>query len=169
MRLAEVSTRAEATRFLARDLPLYNQRFSVQPAQPTDLHRPRPAGCDLDQILCLKTTRCLRKDCTIAHQGGLYQIHDTLRATHVLVEERIDGTMRINPQRPGARLSRHHVSSREGSYGQHGPPPPVPGHAEAGPSVAHTPAAGAKNTGPDGDAINRTFLLWEKEDISTLG
>ena len=110
MRLAEVSTREEANRFLESDRPIDNQRFSVQPAQTTDLHRPRPAGCDLDQILCLKTTRCLRKDCTIAHQGGLYQIHDTLRATHVLVEERIDGTMRITHK--GRALDDHVITSR---------------------------------------------------------
>ncbi len=38
-------------------LPIYNQRFSVQPAQPADLHRPRPASRELDRSLCLKTTR----------------------------------------------------------------------------------------------------------------
>ena len=110
MRLAEVSTMEEANRFLAGYLPIYNQRFSVQPAQTTDLHRPRPAGRALDHILCLKTTRCLRKDFTIAHQGALYQIHDTLRATHVQVEDRIDGTRRItHKDRP---LGFHEITSR---------------------------------------------------------
>ena len=110
MRLAGVSTLDEANRFLEDYLPIYNQRFSVQPAQAADLHRPRPAGCDLDRILCLKTTRCLRKDFTIAHQGRLYQIHDTVRAPHVLVEERIDGTMRITHQ--GRTLGFHVITSR---------------------------------------------------------
>ncbi len=41
--------------------------------------------------------------------------------------------------------------------------------ADTGSSVAHTPAAGANHTGPDGAVINRTFLLWEKEDISKVG
>ena len=110
MRLAEVSTREEANRFLESYLPIYNQRFSVQPAQTTDLHRPRPAGRALDHILCLKTTRCLRKDFTIAHQGALYQIHDTLRATHVQVEDRIDGTRRITHH--GRPLGFHEITSR---------------------------------------------------------
>ena len=110
MRLAGVSTLDEANRFLEDYLPIYNQRFSVQPAQAADLHRPRPAGCDLDRILCLKTTRCLRKDFTIAHQGRLYQIHDTVWAPHVLVEERIDGTMRITHQ--GRTLGFHVITSR---------------------------------------------------------
>ena len=110
MRLAGIATLAEANRFLEAYLPIYNRRFSVQPAQAADLHRPMPAGCDLDRLLCIKTTRCLRKDFTIAHQGGLYQIHDNLRATHVQVEERIDGTMRITHQ--GRALDYHAIAAR---------------------------------------------------------
>ena len=48
-----------------------------------------------DTILCCKTTRVLRRDWTVAHNGHLYQIRDPLRATHVQVEERLDGTLRI--------------------------------------------------------------------------
>ena len=110
LRLAGIATIAAANRFLETWLPRHNQRFAVPPAQAADLHRPRPAGCDLDRLLCLKTTRCLRKDFTIAHQGRLYQIHDTVRAPHVLVEERIDGTMRITHQ--GRPLGFHAIASR---------------------------------------------------------
>lgn len=110
MRLAGVATLDEANRFLEAYLPIYNRRFAVQPAQVADLHRPRPAGGELDRILCLKTTRCLRKDFTIVHQRGLYQIHDTLRATHVLVEDRVDGTMRITHH--GRTLGFHAIASR---------------------------------------------------------
>jgi len=56
------------------------------------------------------TTRCLRQDFTLVHQGGLYQIHDSLRATHVLVEEPLDGTMRITHQ--GRPLGFHAITSR---------------------------------------------------------
>jgi|CXWL01.1.fsa_nt_gi hypothetical protein len=31
-------------------------------------------------------------------QGRLYQVHDTLRATHVVVEEHRDGTLRLTHQ-----------------------------------------------------------------------
>jgi len=110
MRLAGVTTLDEANRFLGTYLPIYNRRFTVQPAQATDLHRPRPAGCALDRILCIKTTRYLRKDFTIVHQGRLYQIHETLRATHVLVEERVDGTMRLTHK--GRALAYHAITSR---------------------------------------------------------
>ena len=123
MRLAGVATLDEANRFLATYLPLYNQRFTVPPAQATDLHRPRPAGCALDRMLCIKTTRCLRKDFTIAHHGGLYQIHDTLRATQVLVEERVDGTMRLTHK--GRTLGFHAIPSRPVKAAAVQPVPPL--------------------------------------------
>ena len=110
LRLAGVSTLEAANRFLDGYLPIYNRRFSVQPAQPADLHRPRPASRELDRSLCIKTTRCLRKDFTIAHQRGLYQIHETIRASHVLVEERVDGTMQITHQ--GRPLVYHAITAR---------------------------------------------------------
>ena len=110
MRLADVSTREAANQFLKGYLSIYNQRFTVQPTQVADLHRPRPTSRDLDRSLCIKTTRCLRKDFTIAHQGGLYQIHETIRAPRVLVEEPVDGTMRITHQ--GRALDFHAITSR---------------------------------------------------------
>ena len=98
MRLARVTTVDEANRFLEGYLPLYNRRFAIQPAQAPDLHRPRPARRELDRILCLKTTRVLRRDWTVAHHGQLYQVHTNVRATHVMVEERLDGTIRLTHQ-----------------------------------------------------------------------
>ena len=81
LRLAGLATLEAANQFLETWLPRYNQRFVVPPAQPTDLHRPRPTCRDLDQSLCLKTTRVLRRDWTVAHHGQLYQIRDHIRAT----------------------------------------------------------------------------------------
>lgn len=110
MRLADLSTLDAANQFLERYLPSYNRRFAVRPAQAVDLHRPCPAHRELARRLCLKTTRCLRKDFTIAYQGGLYQIHETIRASHVLVEERVDGTMRITHE--GRPLGFHAITAR---------------------------------------------------------
>ena len=62
LRLAGIATLEAANRFLEEWLPLYNRRFAVQPAQAADLHRPKSAGGDRTRILCLKTTRCLRRD-----------------------------------------------------------------------------------------------------------
>ncbi len=98
LRLAGIATIEEANCFLEGYLRLHNQRFAVSPAQKADLHRPTPGSRDLDRCLCIKTPRCLRKDFTIAHEGRLYQIHNHLRATHVVVEEHVDGTMRFTHQ-----------------------------------------------------------------------
>jgi hypothetical protein len=46
-------------------------------------------------VLALKTRRVLRRDRTVAHGGQLYQVQNRVRATQVVVEERVDGTLRI--------------------------------------------------------------------------
>jgi hypothetical protein len=102
MRLANVSNLDEANRFLSGWLPIYNRRFSLKPREGANLHRPVPAGLKLDDILCIRTERTLRNDFTVAHNRGLYQVHDRIRATWVTVEERLNGTLRITHQ--GKRL-----------------------------------------------------------------
>ena len=98
MRLAGIQTIAEANRFLKGYLPIYNRRFSVSAVGESDLHRPIPPGLDLNGILCIKTERALRNDFTVAHNGGLYQVHDNVRTARVVVQERMNGTMRIMHQ-----------------------------------------------------------------------
>lgn len=110
LRLAGIATIEAAKQFLETWLPRYNRRFAVPPAAPVDLHRPCPPGEALDRILCRKTTRCRRNNFTIAHQGQLYQIHDTIRTTHVQVEERLDGTLQLTHQ--GRRLTYHVIAAR---------------------------------------------------------
>jgi len=110
MRLAGVATLDEANRFLEDSLPVYNRRFAVQPAQATDLHRPIPAGCQLEAILCIKTARGVRNDHTVAHHGRLYQIDDRLGSRTVLVVERRDGSIQLMA---GATPLRYHeIDSR---------------------------------------------------------
>ena len=115
-RLAGVSALEAANRFLEGDLPLDTQRVAVPPAQAADLHRPHPAHRELDRTLCLKTTRCLRKDFPLAHQRGLSQTHETIRAAHVLVEARGDGTRQITHQ--GRPLGDPAITSRPMKAGE---------------------------------------------------
>lgn len=110
LRLAKIRTIETANQCLDAYLPHYNQRFTVPPAQATDLHRPCPARRDLDRSLCLKTLRVLRHDWTVAHNGQLYQVQTTVRATQVLMEERLDGTLRITHQ--GQALAYHPIAGR---------------------------------------------------------
>lgn len=110
LRLAGIATITTANRFMEAWLPRYNQRFTVPPAQATDLHRLRPTHRELDRSLCIKTTRCLRRDWTVAHHGQLYQVRTNVRAAHVMVEERVDGTMRITHH--GRPLDYHAIPAR---------------------------------------------------------
>jgi transposase len=95
MRLAGITTILAANRFLDGYLPAYNRRFAIAAVGASDLHRSIPPGLDLQAILCLKTPRVLRNDCTVAHNGRLYQVYDTVRTARVVVHERVDGTMQI--------------------------------------------------------------------------
>ncbi len=95
MRLRGIRSIEEGNRFLEEYLPLYNKRFSVRPKEKDDFHRPLPKGIDVDAILCIKTERALRNDFTVAHNRKLYQVEDTIKASKVMVQDRIDGSMGI--------------------------------------------------------------------------
>lgn len=110
LRLAGIATLEAGNRFLEEWLPVYNRRFAVPPAQAADLHRPKSTGGDLNRILCIKTIRCLRRDWTVAHHGHLYQVRTNVRAAHVMVEERVDGTRRITHH--GRPLEYHAIPAR---------------------------------------------------------
>jgi transposase len=98
MRLAGIKTIEEGNQFLGKYLPLYNKRFSVSPREKEDLHRPLPGGIDLNAILCIKTERTLRNDFTVAHNHKLYQIEEATKASKVIVQDRMDGSMRVTYQ-----------------------------------------------------------------------
>jgi len=93
MRLRGIRTLEEGNAFLEEYLPLYNRRFSVSPKGENNLHRPLVKGLNLDTILCRRTERALRNDFTVAHNKKLYQIEDTIKASKVMVQERVDGSM----------------------------------------------------------------------------
>ena len=91
MRLEGVKSIAEGNRFLERYLPLFNKRFSVEPANSKDLHRALISGVNLDKIFTIRTERTLRKDFTVTHEGRLYQIENNIRADKVIVEDCLSG------------------------------------------------------------------------------
>ncbi len=95
MRLKGIKTKEEANEFLKSYLPEYNRRFSRHPANETDVHIRPPEELNLNNYLCIKTERTLRKDNTISHESKLYQIGKRVNTSKVLVEEHIDGTLRI--------------------------------------------------------------------------
>lgn len=104
MRLTGIKTIEEGNRFLEKYLPLYNKRFSVRPREKDDVHRPLPKGIDLNAILCIKTERTLRNDFTVAHNHKLYQIQEATKASKVIVQDRMDGSMRVTYQGQALRF-----------------------------------------------------------------
>jgi hypothetical protein len=98
MRLRGVKTIEEGNEFLEEYLPFYNKRFSVRPREKDDVHRALPRGMDLHAILCIKTERTLRNDFTVAHNHKLYQIEDATKASKVIVQDRMDGSMMVTYQ-----------------------------------------------------------------------
>ena len=108
MRLKGVSTIEEANRFLVSYLPVYNGRFSVTSKKEEDLHR--AVSVDLDTVLCIKTERTLKNDHTIKLNRRLYQVEDNIRAKRVMVEELIDGSMRIRHK--GVQVAFHEIVER---------------------------------------------------------
>jgi transposase len=95
MTLRGINTIQEANKYLDTYLSVHNKRFAVKAKKQEDLHREIPTGVDLDKILCIRTTRTLRNDFTIAHNSKLYQIEKGVRTKEVTVEERVNGSMLI--------------------------------------------------------------------------
>ena len=95
MRLRGIKSLEEANRFLEEYWPIYNRKFAVRARGKGDLHRSLPKGLKVDNILCVKATRALRNDFTVAYNKKLYQIEDPIRAGQVKVHERPDGSIVI--------------------------------------------------------------------------
>jgi transposase len=110
MTLRGITTIEEANTYLKSYLSSHNKRFAVKPKEQNDLHRGVPKGFNLDTVLCIRTERTLRNDSTIAHNGKLYQIQETVTSKKVLVQERVNGTMLITQN--NARLKFKEITTR---------------------------------------------------------
>jgi len=169
LRLAGIGTIAAANAFLERKfIPMWNRRFACAPASPADAHRSR-RGFDLDAILSHQETRTVANDYTLQHKGQRYQIErgsirGGLRRSRVVVEERLDGSVKLRWR--GEYLRAHKVAA-------------LGAGAEGGRSPTGAPAPNGKRKreptgykpGPDHPwkkPFKRTLLSCTKADISTL-
>jgi hypothetical protein len=113
LRLSGISTMDAANRFLrAHYLPTHNRRFSVEPANFTDAHRPLLPKQNLDAILSVQTTRSIERDFTVRLKNRFFQLHASqpvrVRPTDsVLVEQRLDGTTHLRAK--GRYLAAHPI------------------------------------------------------------
>lgn len=127
MRKAGVCTLEQAQRYLQRVyLPMWNRRFTVQPANSTDAHQPLgPEHC-LHSILSHVETRTVAQDYTIQvgtvrYQIGRQSVVAGLRGASVRVERRLDGTTKVRFRRQYLAVSICH---------QRPPKPPQPAHIQ---------------------------------------
>jgi transposase len=100
LRLAGVTTLAEANAFLPTFLGRSNARFGVPPAQPGSAYRPLPPGCRPEQVFCFKYDRVVAADNTVQCQGARLQLlPDRTRASYakttVEVQVRMDGAVAV--------------------------------------------------------------------------
>lgn len=83
-----VSSIKEANAYLDTSfLKDYNQRFSVNPARQTNLHRSAPLATTLNKILCIQKTRCVDKDFTIRFNNRILQLTGATIAKKVLIHQ----------------------------------------------------------------------------------
>jgi predicted DNA-binding protein (UPF0251 family) len=101
LRQAGASTLAEAQQYLEKVyLPLWNRRFAVAAANPTDAHRPLGREHHLAAILSWVESRVVAPDYTVRFQGRSYQIarpsiRPGMRGARVRVEKRLDGSVAV--------------------------------------------------------------------------
>lgn len=79
LRLASVSTLAEANRFLDGYLPRFNTQFEREPREPEDLHRSLPKGLKFEEIFCLKTVRTILDGYVVRWKGRRFAIEEPTR------------------------------------------------------------------------------------------
>jgi hypothetical protein len=80
-------------------LGLHNSQFTCEPMSSLDLHKP-PTGLDLDAIFSIHIERVVRNDFTFSLARVKYQIERNndlhwLRGRKVLIEKRLDGTLKV--------------------------------------------------------------------------
>jgi hypothetical protein len=110
MRLRGIRSIEEANKFLEGYWPEFNRKFAVEAKEKGDLHRSVPRGLKLGDVLCIKVKRSLRNDFTVAYNRRLYQVEDSIRASHVMVYEGLDGSIRLKLK--GRLLKIHEIASR---------------------------------------------------------
>ena len=101
LRLAKISDRGTANRFLReRYFPAHNRHYAVEPANPTNAHRPLLPTHAIDAILSIRTTRTVERDFTVRLQNRFFQLlpEQPVRirpGNTVLIEQRLDGTTHL--------------------------------------------------------------------------
>lgn len=98
MRVAGVCSLEAANRFLEDVfIPFWDSRFTVEPREMVDAHRPLLRGTDLLRLFAETDRRVVRNDFTFRFRNRHYQIdsaqaHPAMPKTCITIEKRLDGT-----------------------------------------------------------------------------
>ena len=76
-------------------IPEHNARFSVEPANPTNAHRPLLKSHKLDQILSIQAQRVVANDHTLRFQNQFFQLLKD-QPVHLRPKDKITIEMRLN-------------------------------------------------------------------------
>ncbi len=100
MRVHGISTLDEANEYLEEVyIPLWNDRFAVDPAEPRDVHRKLSKRIDLERLFAETLTRSIGNDFTIRYKNRRLQISKRQArgirpGQKVTIELRLDGSTR---------------------------------------------------------------------------
>lgn len=125
LRLAKAATAEQANEVLVRLLPSHNRRFARAAKDSTDAHRDLGPAHDLGAILSIQSQRVVSNDYVVRFDNRFFQLQPPalpgLRGGKVMVEERLDGTLKI---RFGEKYPRYQEITRGVSTGGSAPRPP---------------------------------------------
>lgn len=139
MRVAGVSSLEEANRFLEEVfIPFWDERFTVEPKEAADAHRPLPEGVDLLRLFAETEERVIRSDFTFRYKNVHHQIEKDeadarMPKSRITIERRLDGTVRY-------RWQERYLTP---SVLPEGPKRPEPKAEEATPPKKPRPLSGA--------------------------
>ncbi len=159
LRLAGISTIPAANHFLDQTyLAKHNKKFSVPPKNRADVHRPvGKTKAELDAIFSFQEERVIGNDYTICWRNRLFQVEKhqpyfLLPRTKVLVEERLNGDIRIKYK--GKYIKMHEINPKE--IRKPSPPNPLP-------QPIRKPPRYNKSSIPAADhPWRRDYRLWHK-------
>jgi hypothetical protein len=75
---------------------VFNEKFSVPPRNPADLHRSIPQDIAIDEVLCFEAERQVQNDWTVRWKNRLFQLTKRNRSRglvkqYITVREKLNG------------------------------------------------------------------------------
>lgn len=162
LRLARVTTLADANRVLRLFLMAYNRRFTRAARQPGDCHRPVPHGLRLAHILCVHQPRVVANDDTIQIHGQRLQLQprDRQAVAHRRVTVALRAPGRLQVLTGSTNIPYRRLPAARPRPSPVRPRPPTGRRRYAPPPATHPWRRSART--------KRTFLFGAKADISIL-